>query len=679
MTVKVGRSLFESVAIERASLCSLAIALWGYQTGLGAIAVLIVLVLEARRVVKRRWDLSAADLKEALKLSGALLAILFVVIVTIEKSVFIYPLFRWLPVAGLPLLVAQIYGLGFERLMADYFLGTSRAAAGRLSAVRRHPIDFYYVYFGLCLVGASATDSDRLVLYVGATLLTGLLLWPLRPRRTAPVVWLLLFCLAAGLGYMGHRQIASGQRRLEAGMMAMIGNMASGGAIDPDGNATRMGSVGRLKLSNRVAFRVSADSEEAASFPLLLQEAAYNQYQLSTWRANESLFYDVPPGEVAGDWVLGQAGEEDSVITISTDLERGDGILTLPRGASAIRQLPVEELQRNQYGTTQVDAEGEVAYQVQFLPALRTLEARPTAVDLQVLETDREAVQAVLAGMDLEGRSEREVADKIAAYFQDFEYSLDLLRPAADTSAVSDFLLNTRAGHCEYFASATALLLRSAGIPARYAVGYSVHEFSRLEGQYVVRDRDAHAWTLAYLEGQWQTLDTTPPDWAAQEQAMASPFQAVGDLFAFLGFQFSYRVRQLGELGLREVLAIVIPLFLYLLWRSIQVFQGQRKDADRVGAAFGLQVLRSGLDSELYEIEVLLAKRGLERLPAESFSQWCCRIKPRLSAVQSADLERAIALHYRYRFDPQGLSKAERLKLESLGENWIKMSAGVDV
>jgi DNA-3-methyladenine glycosylase II len=61
------------------------------------------------------------------------------------------------------------------------------------------------------------------------------------------------------------------------------------------------------------------------------------------------------------------------------------------------------------------------------------------------------------------------------------------------------------------------LLLRQAGIPARYVVGYSAQEFSALEKAFLVRNRHAHAWAVALVDGHWVTVDTTPATWAEQE------------------------------------------------------------------------------------------------------------------------------------------------------------------
>ena len=87
-------------------------------------------------------------------------------------------------------------------------------------------------------------------------------------------------------------------------------------------------------------------------------------------------------------------------------------------------------------------------------------------------------------------------------------YSLYIEPGPGDPAA--NFLLKKLDGHCQYFASATVLLLRALGVPSRYVTGFYVHE-SPQPGEWIVRQRDAHAWTEVWLESEgWITFDTTP-------------------------------------------------------------------------------------------------------------------------------------------------------------------------
>ncbi len=97
---------------------------------------------------------------------------------------------------------------------------------------------------------------------------------------------------------------------------------------------------------------------------------------------------------------------------------------------------------------------------------------------------------------------------------------------------------NTQAGHCEHFATATALLLRAAGIPTRYAVGYLVTEYSRFGNCFVVRQNHARAWTLAYIDGAWQSVDNTPSIWVAQETPDASFLKQMMDAAGYAKYRF---------------------------------------------------------------------------------------------------------------------------------------------
>lgn len=91
-----------------------------------------------------------------------------------------------------------------------------------------------------------------------------------------------------------------------------------------------------------------------------------------------------------------------------------------------------------------------------------------------------------------------------------FGYTLELPHsPSKDP--VANFLFERKKGHCEYFASSMAVMLRSLHIPSRIITGFRGGEFNDLTGQYIVRASDAHSWVEAYFPGSgWISFDPTP-------------------------------------------------------------------------------------------------------------------------------------------------------------------------
>ena len=88
-------------------------------------------------------------------------------------------------------------------------------------------------------------------------------------------------------------------------------------------------------------------------------------------------------------------------------------------------------------------------------------------------------------------------------------YTLNL--EARGPDVVADFLFRVRRGHCEYFASAMTVMLRSIGVPARQVSGFLGGEYNDLTQQYVVRGTDAHSWVEVYFPGHgWISFDPTP-------------------------------------------------------------------------------------------------------------------------------------------------------------------------
>lgn len=91
-----------------------------------------------------------------------------------------------------------------------------------------------------------------------------------------------------------------------------------------------------------------------------------------------------------------------------------------------------------------------------------------------------------------------------------FGYTLELPREAP-RDPLADFLFVRKQGHCEYFASSMAIMLRTLGIPSRVVNGFRTSEFNDLTGNYVIRASSAHSWVEAYFPSYgWISFDPTP-------------------------------------------------------------------------------------------------------------------------------------------------------------------------
>ena len=101
-----------------------------------------------------------------------------------------------------------------------------------------------------------------------------------------------------------------------------------------------------------------------------------------------------------------------------------------------------------------------------------------------------------------------------------FRYSMTGLPTGAD--ALERFLFEGRQGHCEFFASSSALILRAAGVPARLVGGYLGGEYNQLGGYYLVTEEMAHVWVEVHIAGQgWLRMD--PSSFAQNAAAVWAP------------------------------------------------------------------------------------------------------------------------------------------------------------
>ncbi|MGB5604591.1 MAG: transglutaminase domain-containing protein, partial [Gammaproteobacteria bacterium] len=95
---------------------------------------------------------------------------------------------------------------------------------------------------------------------------------------------------------------------------------------------------------------------------------------------------------------------------------------------------------------------------------------------------------------------------------QNYQYDANSIFTSQQNTPLDRFLFETRAGHCEFFASALAVMLRSQGIPSRLVTGFSATTMNPLTGYYEIYSLDGHAWVEAWIDGKgWMLLEATPP------------------------------------------------------------------------------------------------------------------------------------------------------------------------
>ncbi|MCH7790687.1 MAG: DUF3488 domain-containing protein [Planctomycetes bacterium] len=168
------------------------------------------------------------------------------------------------------------------------------------------------------------------------------------------------------------------------------------------------------------------------------------------------------------------------------------------------------------------DHRGELKYEVEsFIQAPRAEEdgrLREVSFPSLVVRTLTESVlapaQIPTAGDQRDRLTDRQAVIAIRDFLHtQFTYTTDIQAPPTGQDPIEWFLEDHREGHCEYFASAMAAMCRSIGIEARIVTGYVAMEWNETSGQYVVRERNAHAWVeVRDRSGVYRTYDPTPPD-----------------------------------------------------------------------------------------------------------------------------------------------------------------------
>jgi protein-glutamine gamma-glutamyltransferase len=296
-------------------------------------------------------------------------------------------------------------------------------------------------------------------------------------------------------------------------------------------NEIRLGEIGEIKQSGRAVMHIRSDSGESLAnlrwrgaeltrfdghrWESLAENEEYltvDRGQLilgraPSYRLGHEIAYQVQLEEVAADTLFFAGTPETISINLpKVRLSRGSGAFHVPRMQNGIVYRAYSFLP------------DESAPVVAPPPALDIV-VRRAALELPPLDP---RIPELAQTLTAEARTDEEIARTLERRLRhDYGYTLELLKsPVADPLA--HFLFVRKKGHCEYFASAMAVMLRTLGIPSRVVAGFQSGVFNPMTASQVVRASDAHSWVEAWIAGKgWTTFDPTPADPRASAPGIA--------------------------------------------------------------------------------------------------------------------------------------------------------------
>jgi transglutaminase-like putative cysteine protease len=276
---------------------------------------------------------------------------------------------------------------------------------------------------------------------------------------------------------------------------------AHGAATGLDDSMTP-GAISRLGLSDAVAFRVTFDGPAPEPSALYWRGPVLWHTDGRTWTRAK------PAASREPRYVDARGAAVDHEIVLEPHQRRWlfalDAPATLPRGAVITEDIlildakPVRERLRYRVRS----------YPERALPHL-TDRQRLAALALPAGAHPR-ARELALGWREASAGDPRRVVERALDHFRQQPFYYTLRPPLLEGDTVDQFLFESRRGFCEFYAGAFAVLMRASGIPARVVTGYQGGEPNPLGDYVIVRQRDAHAWTEVWLEGEgWVRVDPT--------------------------------------------------------------------------------------------------------------------------------------------------------------------------
>lgn len=413
-----------------------------------------------------------------------------------------------------------------------------------------------------------------------------------------------------------------------------------------------LGRVGKLRSDPTIAARVflpNLPPEPAPRLPLYLRGTAFDSYDGASWTRDRTQV--AAPQEGHRVWIAppsSQLGEE--LMTI--DLEPiKPPVVFLPNNTAAFDVLTHREGPLGNPPRITRGRELDFEYLTTEERGLRYRVYGPQAgstVRERLLPSDRERYLSVPSGLpervyDLakewagDATEPFEVAKRVETRLrQEYTYSLESDSGAA-ANPLDHFLFESKAGHCEFYSTSMAILLRTLDIPTRNVTGFVGGTYNRFGSFYAVRQGDAHSWVEVFLDrAGWTRFDPTPATESAPRAATQGFGAFIRDLVEaagerwnrnVVGYDLNQQMQLLSNvrnqvqrsaldqwLNARRISWLLGAIFFgALAWRYRHLFRRKRTLPQMAIAS------RSFADLEavrLYrELEAVMARHGIPRRP----------------------------------------------------------------
>jgi transglutaminase-like putative cysteine protease len=303
-------------------------------------------------------------------------------------------------------------------------------------------------------------------------------------------------------------------------------------------NDVELGQIGRIKQNPAVVMRVQVEGGPPALGNAYWRGSALTTFDGRRWYSDRGNEQVVLPDGAGWYFVLDRAqaraqGFRSRVVDYRVYMEplAIDTIFVATQGyrvrgafapgtfRAGMRAAPFLNVDHTGAVTNPSHSYGKIFYEAESLiPAVspELLRAAPAEYPpqiarlyLQLPDLDPRVV-ALATQVTASAGNAYDKAVAIESYLEaGYGYTLDLGNPPRD--ALAWFLFDRRAGHCEYFAAAMTVLLRSAGVPARYVTGFLPGEYNDVGEDFIVRASDAHSWVEVYFPAYgWIPFDPTP-------------------------------------------------------------------------------------------------------------------------------------------------------------------------